>query len=147
MSKIKWSFITLIPSIIVAIYASTIATSLQAQELDKRILFAYNKCKYPIRFLVHHRDSEAPHHPHAWYNFNKSEATQLSDNGITLRHVVGQPLYIYAETIQKTGVPFLIWGGTAATASLNNVSYRLVQVPLAVNGRGELEFEVSCDFA
>lgn len=145
MLKIKWSFITLIPGIIVAISISLIATSLQAQELDKKILFAHNKCKYPIRFLVHHRDSEAPHHPHAWYNYSKSEATQLSANGITLRHVVGQPLYIYAETIPKIEVPFLVWGGTDATASFNNVSYRLVQIPLAVNGRGELEFEFRCD--
>lgn len=116
----------------------------QSQELEKRTLFANSRCKHPIRFLIHHKDSENPHHSHAWYHFRPFEEKRLQANDVVLRQVVGQSLYLYAETLQEPGVPSLIWGGNDAIANFNNVGYRLRRVPLEVNGRGELEFEFTC---
>jgi hypothetical protein len=127
-----------------ALVAFFTSQPIQAQELDKRILFANSKCKYPIRFLIHHKDSENPHHPHAWYEFRPWQENRLEANNVLLRQIVGQPLYIFAETLKEPGVPELIWGGTDATANLNNVGYRLRQTPLVVNSKGELEFEFNC---
>ncbi|MET3603219.1 hypothetical protein ABIC99_001003 [Sphaerotilus sulfidivorans] len=125
-------------------FAASGMQAASAQLVDTRILFANSKCKYPIRFLIHHKDSDNPHHPHAWYHFRPWEEKRLQANDVVLRQIVGQPLYLFAETIQEPGVPGLIWGGDDAIATLNDVGYRLRRVSLTVNSRGELEFEFNC---
>lgn len=117
-----------------------------AQNYDRRILFANSKCKYPLRFLVYHKDSSSPQHPHAWYNFRPFEKKQLENKDVILRQIVGVPFYIYAETLSEPGVPKKIWAGNDAVVFYeeHDVSYGVRKVPLIVNSKGELEFEFTC---
>lgn len=144
MNYINHPFRAAAAIIVASLLAVAVVQPAKAQELDKRILFANSKCNYPIRFLIHHKDSDSPHHAHAWYHFRPWEEKRLQANEVVLRQIVGQPLYLFAETLQEPGVPGLVWGGNDAVATIDDVGYRLRRVPLAVNGRGELEFEFTC---
>jgi hypothetical protein len=130
--------------------ASCIAVALcatapaQAQSLDTRTLYANSHCQHPIRLMVHHKDSTNPHHAHGWYEFRAYQENRLQANNVVLRQVVGEPLYVYAETVGGPGVPLQVWGGTDATVSFAGVNYGMRRVGLTVNTRGELEFGFSC---
>ncbi|MHC5596195.1 MAG: hypothetical protein ACYTXC_09605 [Nostoc sp.] len=87
-----------------------------AQDVERRFLYANSKCKYPIRFLVYHKDSGNPQHAHAWYNFRPYEEKGLEANDVVLRQIVAIPLYIYAETLNEPKVPKIIWAGNDAVA-------------------------------
>jgi hypothetical protein len=115
-----------------------------AQDFDRRFLYANSKCRYPIRFLVYHKDSNLPQHAHAWYYFRPYEEKRLEANDVVLSQIVGVPLYIYAETVREPRVPELIWAGNDAIAFFNDVGYRVKKVPLIVNSKGYLEFEFYC---
>lgn len=119
-----------------------VSTTALAQNLETRVLFANSYCKHSVRFLIHHKDSVHPHHSHAWYYFSPWEGKRLQAGGITLRQIVGENLYIFAETVNKD--PPLQWSGNDAQTVFNNVTYTLKKVPLLVNSRGELEFRFSC---
>lgn len=115
-----------------------------AQDFDRRYLYANSRCKYPIRFLVYHKDSNNPQHAHAWYHFQPYEEKGLEANGVVLRQIVGVPFYIYAETLPEPGVPNRIWAGNDAIADFNDVGYSVRKMPLIVNSKGELEFTFYC---
>lgn len=123
--------------------AAFAADPASAQELERRYIFANSYCKHPIRLLVHHKDSQRPHHTHAWYTLAPYEETRLADSGVTLMQIVGEPVYVFAETTGP-GAPSYQWAGSDAMTSYNGVNYRLRQVALTVNKRGELEFGLSC---
>lgn len=73
MNYINHPFRAAAAIIVASLLAVAVVQPAKAQELDKRILFANSKCKYPIRFLIHHKDSDSPHHAHAWYHFRPWE--------------------------------------------------------------------------
>jgi hypothetical protein len=83
-----------------------------AQLPETRVLYANSLCKYPMRIMVHHKDSQSDHHTHAWYFFGPYEENRLVANDVVLRQVVGESLYVYAETIE--GRYPLVWQGRDA---------------------------------
>ncbi len=129
----------------VAVVACTaLHASAMAQQLDARAIYVNSVCKYPVRLVVHHKDSQADHHPHGWYVFEAYEENRLQANDVVLRQVVGENLYFYAETLRRSGVPEMVWGGSDATASFEGVSYDLKRAHLFVNQRGQLELKLTC---
>lgn len=115
-----------------------------AQQADTRAIYVNSFCKYPVRVVVHHKDSQANHHPHGWYVFDAYEESRLQASDVVLRQVVGENLYFYAETVRRSGVPELVWGGSDATASFEGVSYDLKRAHLFVNKSGQLELKLTC---
>lgn len=130
----------------VAVLASTaLHTSAIAQSSDTRAIYVNSVCKYPVRLVVHHKDSQADHHPHGWYVFEAYEENRLQANEVVLRQMVGENLYFYAETLKRSGVPELVWGGSDASASIEGLSYGLKRAHLFVNARGQLELKLTCN--
>lgn len=126
-----------------AVVAATAANPASAQDLERRYLYANSYCKHAIRLLVHHKDSQRPHHTHAWYSLAPYEETRLADNGITLMQIAGEPVYVFAETTGPNA-PAMQWAGSDNLTNHNGVNYRLRQVALTLNQRGELEFSLTC---
>jgi hypothetical protein len=141
MKRAKVVSITIMHAVqfgVATLIALTVSVS-HAQET--RVLYANSLCKYPMRIMVHHKDSQSDHHTHAWYFFGPYEENRLVANDIVLRQVVGESLYVYAETLEGR---LLIWEGRDAKTSFKGVYYNLRRVPLTVNQRGELEFKFTC---
>jgi hypothetical protein len=109
-----------------------------------RFLYANSLCRYPMRILVHHRDSQSPHHTHAWYSFRPYAESRLEANGVVLRQTDGESLFVYAETVPGPGVPSLVWSGNDARTTVNGVNYNLRRLSANLNSRGELEFQFTC---
>ena len=126
--------------------ASTVSLPAMAQA-DTRPLFINSSCKYPVRLLVHHKDSRHEHHPHGWYTFEAYEENRLQANDVTLRQVVGEDLFIFAETVQRSGVPGLTWGGNDSTTVFQGVQFSLRKANLFVNQKGDLEVKLTCSEA
>jgi hypothetical protein len=109
---------------------------------ELRDLYANSHCRFPLRLLVHHKDSDYPYHSHGWYQFKPYDEDRLLASGVILRQIVGLDVYIFAETTDGSR---RVWGGNDATTTFNGVTYRLRRVPLTVNDKGYLEFRLTCD--
>ena len=139
MERAKVVSITIMHAVQVAtLIALTVSVS-HAQET--RVLFANSLCKYPMRIMVHHKDSQGDHHTHAWYFFAAYGEDRLAANSVVLRQVVGENLYVYAETLEGR---LFVWEGRDAKTIFDGRYYNLRRVPLTVNQRGELEFKFTC---
>jgi hypothetical protein len=139
MERAKVVSITIMYAVqVAALIALTVSVS-HAQET--RVLYANSLCKYPMRIIVYHKDSQSPHHPHGWYFFKPYGESRLEDYGVVLRQIVGANLYVYAETTEGR---HFVWDGTDARTLFNGVYYNLRRAPLTVNQHGELEFKFEC---
>jgi hypothetical protein len=126
-------------TLVTALTLAAVSSPSSAQET--RYLYANSLCKHPMRILVYHKDTQAPHHAHAWYFFRPYEENRLQASGVVLRQIVGADLYVYAETTEGE---LYYWRGTDVNVMWDNVYYQLRRMPLTVNARGELEFRFTC---
>lgn len=115
-----------------------------AQQYYTRYIYANSVCRYPIRMMVYHKDSENNYHPHGWYNFRPYEESRLKAHNVVLRQVVGYDLYFYAETDNRYNVPAMSWARGDAAVNFEGIYYNLTRANLFVNTKGELEFKLSC---
>lgn len=121
-----------------------LCTPASAQSYETRYLYAKSQCRYPLRLLVHHRDSGNPHHTHAWYVLDPYEGIRLEDRNVTLRQIVGEDLYAFAETVGANS-PAMQWAGSDQSTSFDGVYYRLFRARLFVNQNGDLQVTLRCD--
>lgn len=139
--RAKRSLVPLFVGALLAVAWCVLATPSFA---ETRVLYANSLCQYPIRILILHAHDTRAYDAHAWYDFPPYFENRLNAEGTILRQVVGYDLYIYAETVEEAGVPQMTWGGEDATTEFQGVFYSLRKVPLTVNQRGELEFQLTC---
>lgn len=117
-----------------------------AQE-RQRSIYVNSYCKHPLQILVHHRDRGNSYHTHAWWTFEAFDESRLSSINVTLQQIEGEPLYYFAETITRPGVPYQVWGGeglSAVTTTFNGVEYKLRRASLTVNSQGDYELTLTC---
>lgn len=135
---------TLAATLLLALAGLAPTQAAHAQQYMSRYIYANSVCAHPIRMMVYHKDSYNNYHTHGWYYFKPYEESRLKANDVVLRQLVGYDLYVYAETDTRYGAPSLTWAKGDTVAAFEGTYYNMTRVNTFVDGRGDLEFKLSC---